>query len=158
MALFLRNITFLYLLCLTNTLVFSQEIVKVKLSKQINLLDQINTSTAPFKTFENFDDYRNYPKISKSWLGKLYFQRDQFWYNESRKKTINTEFYKNKLIENKVDTSLLSTNEIKCYVGVFVGVIGNKKTIIVDSNNNHDFLDDMLIEYDISDISKYDDE
>ncbi|WP_340230183.1 TlpA family protein disulfide reductase [Emticicia oligotrophica] len=48
--------------------------------------------------------------------------------------------------------------EIKCYVGVFIGVVGNKKTIVVDANNNHDFSDDMLIEYDISDNSKYDDE
>jgi len=158
MASFIKNIIVLFMIFLINTLVFSQEIIKVKLSKQINLIDQINTTTAPFKTFDNFDDYRNYPKISNRWLGKLYFQRDQFWYSESRKKTIDTEFYKNRLIENKVDTTLLSMNEIKCYVGVFVGVIGNKKTIVVDANNNHDFSDDMLIEYDISDIFNYDDE
>ena len=152
---FVRNIIVVNILFLINTLAFSQEIIKVSLSKSINLLGQINTTTAPFKTSENFDGYRNYPKISNRWIGKLAFQREQFWYNESRKNSVDAEFYQNKLFENKVDISLLSMDEIKCYVGVFVGLVGNKKTIVVDANNNHDFSDDMLVEYDISDISKY---
>lgn len=155
---FVRNIVVVGILLLINIVAFSQEIIKLKLSKQINLLDQINTKTVPLKTSDNFDGYSNYPQISNRWLGKLSFQNDQFWYNESRKNSIDAEFYKKKLIVNKVDTTHLSINEIKCYVGVFLGLTGSKRTIIVDANNNHDFSDDMLIEYDVSDISKYDDE
>jgi len=153
----LKNIIVTGTLFLTNIIAFSQETITVKLAKQINLLDQIGTKTAPLKTSDNFNDFVNYPNILNKWLGKLPFQKEQFWYNESRKNSIDAEFYRNKIIENKVDTTLLTMNEIKCYVGVFLGLSGNKRTIIVDSNNNHDFSDDMLIEYDVSDISKYND-
>ncbi|MFN3851475.1 MAG: hypothetical protein ACK4NY_18705 [Spirosomataceae bacterium] len=137
---------------------FSQELIKVKLQNQYFPTFLNVRITAPFKIFLDFDDYKNYPQKPKMWLGKLHFQKEQFWYNESKKNTSTAEFYQDLLLKNNIDTSNLSDNEIKCYVGVFVGISGTKKTIIVDANNNHDFKDDMLSEYDMTDIGAYNDE
>jgi thiol-disulfide isomerase/thioredoxin len=109
-------------------------------------------ATTPFSTFrpddEDKDKYVGMPTQMDSFrLDFLPFDVQQFYYDRLKRGKISyAEILKR--TRSGMDTSVLSKDFIKYRVGVFSGIKGNIKTIILDANNNLDFSDDRVLKFD----------
>ncbi len=75
------------------------------------------------------------------------FDVKQYYYDRFKSGKITLQDMK-KRFNDDIDTLMLSKDFIKYRVGVFSGLKGKNKVIIVDANNNFDFSDDKVIEFD----------
>lgn len=75
------------------------------------------------------------------------FDVKQYYYDRFKRGTVTLQDMK-KRFNDDIDTLLLSKDFIKHRVGVYSGLKGKNKVIIVDANNNFDFSDDKVLEFD----------
>ena len=82
-----------------------------------------------------------------SQLSFIPFDIEQYYYDRLKRGIISyAEVLKR--FNNNIDTNLLSKDFIKHRIGVYCGLKGNVKIVIVDANNNLDFSDDRVYHYD----------
>lgn len=142
--------------------IFSQEKLEVKLNK-VKSTNDIGGFVTPVLISTNFEDYKS--SLFKShpdstWLGKIVLDREQYWYLSSKEENNKKEYFQKRLIQFKVDTSSLVQEKTKSFVGLLIHLKNQKKTIILDANNNHDFSDDFIYTYpynEFTELQKYED-
>lgn len=92
--------------------------------------------------------YRNVPKnIDEYVVRSLPLQRNQYLWNSYLDKKIPKEQFEELINYYKIDTTKLSDSNIDCEVLFLIGTKEGKRVIIVDSNNNEDFGDEKILEY-----------
>jgi hypothetical protein len=109
-------------------------------------------STTAFSSFMpddgDKDKYVGMPNQMDSFrLDFLPFDVQQFYYDRLKRGKISYAEIP-KRARNGMDTSVLSKDFIKHRVGIFTGIKGNIKTVILDANNNFDFSDDKVLQFD----------
>ncbi len=144
----IRKAIFTLLLFLTLINTFSQKgLIKVPLQTFISN-EKFGTSTSPI-SIRKKGDYKGIPHNLENYLlGHIVFQKKQYYFNEYNKGDIPKERYATLVKTYKLDTIDVSKEEVKCYIGVLSYITGTKKTIIADSNNDHDFSNDNIYVYD----------
>ena len=124
---------------------FSQEKISVKLEKK-QMNDEIGGVSTPLIFSKNFEDFKGLFILTEpdsTWLGKIVLDREQFWYGKAMEENPKENYFKNRIMQYKIDTTNLILSKTKSFIGVLVNLKNNKKTIIMDTNNNHDFSDDF---------------
>jgi thiol-disulfide isomerase/thioredoxin len=154
----LKKLLALTFLLLKASLIFAQEkiLIKVPIKSIIGIQNLYSRNTTRLKPRINqlFDYKTNNLVYDQVAIAFYPFQYNQYLFERYKINRKNGQEFLEKLNNDKVDTLLLSQKKVNCYVGVFVGLTKNKKCIIVDANNNHDFTDDTVIEYDTTTVSR----
>jgi len=89
--------------------------------------------------------YQNIPNdIDEYVVRSLPLQRDQYFWNSYLDKKISKEQFLNHF---KIDTNKLSNSYIDCEVLFLIGTEKDKRIIIIDSDNDEDFGDELILEY-----------
>lgn len=109
-------------------------------------------SITPSSSFRLDDDAKNkYIGIPQGMdtfkLSFKPFDIQQYFYDRFKKGLISEADLMKKL-SNLSDTLSLSKTSIKHRVGIFTGLKGKEKIVIVDTNNNYDFSDDKVFQFD----------
>jgi thiol-disulfide isomerase/thioredoxin len=124
-----------------------QDSINVKLELSTMSKDIIR-STTPILLFSDFNNYRGIDFTHDSlWIGRIVLNREQYWFDQSKLKDSLHSYYLEKIKDYDIDTAKLSKSPLKTYIPILVKIKNGRKIIIVDSNNNHDFSDDDLINY-----------
>ena len=127
--------------------------IRVVLQHKLGNRDMVR-STIPTSTRAFDSVYTGMPTCEASRIGIAAINVYQLWYSEYvRGKRDRATFLKS-VRDYGIDTTTLSRNFIKSYVGIFSGLKGSKKIVVVDSNNNHDFLDDTVYAFDTLTVEK----
>lgn len=93
--------------------------------------------------------YRNVPNdISEFVVRSLTLQLDQYYWNRYLKKQIDKNTISQIIDYYKIDTTKLANVYVDCEVLVLIGDKNERRVIIVDSDNDEDFADEKIIEYD----------
>ncbi len=75
------------------------------------------------------------------------FDTQQYHYDRFKKGLISEDDLMKRLV-SPTDTLALSKTIIKHRVGIFTGLKGKDKLVIVDANNNYNFSDDKILQFD----------
>jgi len=100
------------------------------------------------------DSCKGCPSYNLRRLSAVIIDRGQYIFNEYTGGRRSRELFLKELTHYKIDTNKLSRNEIKSSVQIFCGLRGNKKEIIVDANNDNDFSNDIIYEFDTTRTSR----
>lgn len=93
-------------------------------------------------------NYRNVPKnIDEYIVRSLPLQTDQYFWNKYLTKKIKKERFEKIVNHYNIDTTRLSNKYIDCEVLILTGTKHGKRIIIVDSDNDEDFGDEKIFEY-----------
>ena len=93
-------------------------------------------------------NYRNVPKdIDEYVVRSLSLQTDQSFWNKYLAKKIEKEQFEKIVNYYNIDTTKLSDENIDCEVLILIGTKKSKRLIIVDSDNDEDFGDEKIFEY-----------
>jgi len=92
--------------------------------------------------------YRNVPKdIDEYVVRSLPLQPTQYYWNKYLDGNIEKEQFENIAKYYKIDTTKLTTVTVDCEVLFLIGTKSNKRVIIVDSDNDEDFGNEKIFEY-----------
>ena len=93
-------------------------------------------------------NYRNVPKdIDEYVVRSLPLQTDQYFRNKYLAKEIEKDQFDKIINYYNIDTTKLSDEYIDCEVLILIGTKKSKRLIIVDSDNDEDFGDEKIFEY-----------
>lgn len=93
--------------------------------------------------------YQNVPKdIDEYVVRRFVLQPTQYYWNKYLDKSIEKEQFENIAQHYKIDTTKLTKTKVDCEVLLLIGTKANKRVIIVDSNNDGDFGNEAILEYD----------
>ncbi len=93
--------------------------------------------------------YRNVPNdISVFVVRSLVLKKDQYYWNRYLNKQIDKNTLSQLIDYYKIDTAKLTDVNVDCEVLVLIGDKNDRRVIIVDSNNDEDFADEKINEYD----------
>lgn len=93
--------------------------------------------------------YRNVPaSISEFVVRSLVIQRDQYYWNRYLNKQIDKNTFSELIGYYNIDTTKLTDVNVDCEILILIGDQNNKRVIIVDSDNDEDFSDENINEYD----------
>ncbi|WP_170164610.1 TlpA family protein disulfide reductase [Sinomicrobium pectinilyticum] len=93
-------------------------------------------------------NYRNVPKdINEYVVRSLPLQADQYFWNKYVAKEIGKDQFEKISKHYNIDTTTLSNKYIDCEVLILIGTQQSKRIIIVDSDNDGDFGDEKIFEY-----------
>ncbi len=151
----MKTSTTLYLIFFTNLLCYSQNVIQIPLKTVIGI-DNVGIYTIPYTLQkDSIANYKGIPTNLKNHkIGHIIFQRSQYLYWKYQNKNLDKKGLIERLGNTIEDTLSLSLNHVKCYVTILVGLRGNKKIIIIDTNNNDNFSDEVAMEYDLNNILK----
>ncbi|GAB3562773.1 hypothetical protein GCM10027578_05490 [Spirosoma luteolum] len=88
-------------------------------------------------------------------IGYFIIDKFQYWFNNYKSGERAKKQFLSDIEQYSIDTTLLSSNKIKSFVSVFSGLKGSKKIVVVDANNDDDFTNDTLYEFDTLTTEKY---
>ncbi len=92
--------------------------------------------------------YRNVPEnIDEYVVRSLAIQPSQFYWNKYLDKSITKEQFKEVVKYYKIDTTKLTNKKVDSEVLFLIGTKAGKRIIIVDSDNDEDFGDEKILEY-----------
>jgi thiol-disulfide isomerase/thioredoxin len=92
--------------------------------------------------------YRNVPKdIDEYVVRSLILQPTQYYWNKYLDKKIEKEQFENIAKHYKIDTTKLTKAKVDCEVLFLIGTKANKRVIIVDSENDGDFGNEKMLEF-----------
>jgi thiol-disulfide isomerase/thioredoxin len=93
-------------------------------------------------------NYRNVPKnIDEYVVRSLILQTDQYYWNKYLAGKIEKDRFE-KIVNNyNIDTTKLSDSNVDCDVLFLIGTKEDKRVIIVDSDNDEDFGNEKIFEY-----------
>ena len=93
--------------------------------------------------------YRNVPiDMSEFVVRSLALQTDQYYWNRYLNKQIDINTINQIIDYYKIDTTTLANVDVDCEVLVLIGDKNGRRVIIVDSDNDEDFADEKINEYD----------
>jgi thiol-disulfide isomerase/thioredoxin len=93
-------------------------------------------------------NYRNVPKdIDEYVVRSLPLQPCQYFWNKFLAKKIGKDQFAEISNYYNIDTSKLSDSFVDCEVLFLIGTKGDKRIIIVDADNDEDFGDEQILEY-----------
>lgn len=94
-------------------------------------------------------EYKNVPDgIDEYVVRGLPLQYGQFLWNQHLNKKISNKRFKDMVNYYKIDTSRLCNSDVDCEVLFLTGTRSGKRIIIVDSDNDEDFSNEKILEYD----------
>ncbi|GAA4419547.1 hypothetical protein GCM10023187_53970 [Nibrella viscosa] len=88
-------------------------------------------------------------------IGYFVIDKFQYWFDNYKAGERDTKQFLSDIQQYNIDTNLLSPNKIKSFVSVFSGLKGGKKVVVVDANNDDDFTNDTVYEFDTLTTEKY---
>lgn len=92
--------------------------------------------------------YQNVPKdIDEYVVRSLALQPAQYYWNKYLDGSISKEQFENIAKYYKIDTTKLTYTTVDCEVLMLIGTKSNKRVIIVDSDNDEDFGNEKVLEY-----------
>lgn len=92
--------------------------------------------------------YQNVPKdIDEYVVRSLVLQPAQYYWNKYLDGSIEKEQFENIAKYYKIDTTKLTNAIVDCEVLFLIGTKSNKRVIIVDSDNDEDFGNEKILEY-----------
>ncbi len=92
--------------------------------------------------------YRNVPEDIEEYIVRsLLLQPTQYYWNRYLDKKIEKEQFENIAKYYKIDTTKLTNARVDCEVLFLIGTKSNKRVIIVDSDNDEDFGNEKILEY-----------
>jgi thiol-disulfide isomerase/thioredoxin len=92
--------------------------------------------------------YQNVPSdIDEFVVRSIPLQREQYLWSQYLDKKIEKEQFEKIINHYKIDTTKLSDSYIDCEVLFLIGTKSDKRIIIVDSDNDEDFGDEKVLEY-----------
>jgi len=93
--------------------------------------------------------YRNVPNdISEFVVRSLALQKDQYYWNRYLNKQIDKNTLSKIIDYYKIDTAKFTNVNVDCEVLFLIGDKDDRRIIIVDSDNDEDFADEKINEYD----------
>ncbi|MEI7585213.1 MAG: TlpA disulfide reductase family protein [Runella sp.] len=81
-------------------------------------------------------------------IDRLVINRFQYWFDNYKSGQRDAKQFMSDIERDAIDTTLLSPNKIKSYVHVFCGLKKAKKVVVVDADNDGDFTNDTVFEFD----------
>ena len=151
---FLIYISFLLL----NFGAIAQDSVWVRMEKK-NLPEYIRGYQMPLIHTTDTSGYIGIPSMGQDsvWLGRIIMNRKQYIFDKYKAALSekSKDLYLDYIKKNKIDTTELYHKELKTYVGVLSMYGQNQKTIIVDTDNDHDFSDETKISYSLTNYKPY---
>ncbi len=92
--------------------------------------------------------YRNVPEdIDEYVVRNVPFQTSQFYWNKYLDKSIKKEKFEYLAEYYKIDSTKLTNEPVDCEVLFLIGTRSDKRIIIIDSDNDEDFGDEEILEY-----------
>jgi thiol-disulfide isomerase/thioredoxin len=132
-----------------------QENIIIKLNhKRIN--ENVIGLTTPILFYNDFKNYSgiNYDTDS-IWIGRIILNREQYWYDQSKLKDSLETYYLEKLKEMRVNLDSLSKIPIKTFTSVLVKIKNEKKTIVLDTDNDFSFSNENEISFSTKNKTKF---
>lgn len=155
---FMRTLIFVltsFVFSVCRLLAFQGDTMTVNVNPTINSKSLFVKYTFPFSTSKRELESSQRFGCTEYKIGNIIINKFQYWFNNYRIGERDAKQFISEIKQYDIDTTLLCSKSIRSFVSVFSGLKNAKKIVVLDANNDGDFTNDTLYEFDTLTTEKY---
>ena len=134
---------------------FQGDSIVVNIAPTINHKSLFMKYVFPFTTAKKGREPNDHFGCTEFKIGHFVINKFQYWFNGYKIGERDAKQFLSEMTKYDIDTTILSSKKIKSFIPVFSGLKDGKKVVVVDVNNDDDFTNDTVYEFDTLTTEKY---